>query len=167
MNMPADHLPEQPFASELDALIREALQADVGTAEPSPLVWARIRAEVEADRVPVWVAWWRRLQLACADMLPRLISNAVVVILFLLLGGLSLRGYSFFDRAMTVAHDGPAFSDQRQIVAAERWFQTHYRVVSYEVPVDAPPKGVRRATPRPPALPSGPQHLVVEAVNPS
>lgn len=166
MNMSDDHLPAQPFASELDALIREALLESVGTAEPSPLVWSRIRAEIEADRVSVWVAWWRRLRLACADKLPRLISKSVVVVLFLLLGGLSLREYSFFDRAMTVTNAGPALSDQRQIAVAERWFHAHYRVVSYEVPVDAPPKGVRRAAPRPPAPPTGPQHLVVEAMTP-
>jgi hypothetical protein len=161
-----DRHPEQPIDKELDALIREALQDAVGTAEPSPLVWARIRAEVEADRVPSWMTWWRRLQIAFTDTLPRVIPNTIIVALFLLLGGLSVQGYGWLDNMMITSGSGVPTSDQRQIVMAERRFHDHYHVVYYLVPVDAPPKGVRRA-PRISAPSTGPKHLAVGAMDPS
>jgi len=156
--------PELLFDDELDNLIREALLEDVGDFQPSPLVWARIRAEVEADRVPAWVTTWRRLQIAFNHTLPRLIPQTIIITLFLLLGGLSLRGYGWFNDLMLTSKNGIA-TDQRQIVIAERRFYGQYRTEYYLVPVDAPPKGVQRA-PRAPAPPTGPQHLV-GAMNPS
>lgn len=150
--------------ADLENLIHEALEEMVSTAEPSPRAWALIRAEIEADRVPIWVAWWRRGQLAFSGTLPRLIPNAIIVALFLLLGGVGLRGYGWLDD-MTASSDFVS-SDRRQIVVAERRFYDQYRVAYTLVPVDAPPKGIRRE-PRVSIPSTGPKHLAVGAMDPS
>ncbi len=160
------HRPGKGLVSELDNLIQEALLEAVEAAEPSSLVWARIRAEIEADRVSVWVAWWRRLRLACVSRLPHLLSNATIVALFLLLVGLGLREYSFFDYATPVTAPNFTGNAQRQIATAERRFYDHYRVVNYYAPPpDVPPREWRRSASPPSARPVGPQHLI-EAANP-
>lgn len=156
---------EQLADDELEGLIREALQEIVGTAEPSPRVWAHIRAQVEADRVPIWLTWWRRLQLAFSDTMPRLIPNAIVVSLFILLGGMGLRGYGWLDN-MIASDSGFTTSNERQITIAERRFYDQYHMAYTLVPVDAPPKGVRRA-PSVSTTPTGPIHLAVGVMGPS
>jgi len=166
MNQYDDRQPRLPIGNELDDLIREALQEAVGDAEPSPLVWARIRAEIETGRVPAWITWWRRLQIAMAHTLPRVLPRAIIVALFILLGGSSLRGYGWLGNALLTSNPGLTASHQRQIAIAERRFYDQYRTEYCVVPVDAPPKGSRRE-PHVPAPPTGPRHLAVEAMNPS
>ncbi|MBU0491645.1 MAG: hypothetical protein KKA73_26730 [Chloroflexi bacterium] len=165
MNSPDSRRRELVIDDELDELIRDALAEDCEFAEPSSLVWARIQAEIEADQVPVWVAWGRRLRIACHDTLPRIVPQAVVVTLFILLGGLGLRGYDWFAMPLTATTGSPA--EQRQITTAERLFYDQYHTEYYVIPVDAPPKNVQRTAPRPPTPPVGPQHLAVGAMNPS
>lgn len=156
------------FNEDLETLIREALQDTVGDQEPPAQVWARIRAEVTADRVPLWVAWWRRLRLACADRLPRAMQSAIVFSLVVLLASMSFGRLGWPSSSMPVA--GPAApSNQRQLVLAEQRFREQYRATPQNaLPTDIPPKGERR-TPLPPvpAPSTSPQHLAVGAQHPS
>jgi hypothetical protein len=151
--------PWHPIADEdLDALIREALQEPAAPAEPSAQVWARIRAEVEADRVPMWVTWWRRLRLMFADRLPRTMQQAIVLSLAFLLASMSFGRMGWLGSPMPLSEPANP-SNQRQIVLAEQRFREQYQVVIRSVvPKDIPPKGERR-TPVMPAPPAGLQHL--------
>jgi hypothetical protein len=159
--------PGHPIADEdLAALIREALQEPAAPAEPSAQVWFRIRAEVGADRVPMWVAWWRRLRLLFADRLPRTMQQAIVLSLALLLASMSFGRMGWLGSPMSVSEPANP-SNQRQIVLAEQRFREQFQVaLQFVIPKDIPPKGERRALPHPAPF-VGPQHLAVGALNPS
>src|SRR5512143_3742457 len=58
---------------ELDGLVREALQARVGSQEPSQRVWARIRQDLAPGRVPPRRFRARWLSLAAQSVLTQLL----------------------------------------------------------------------------------------------